>query len=143
VTDHPHPAPHRHSINFSLLAACLVGVPTLWGLRLVLNYFFDSYFCFPGGDARRPTLPGGLGWVWPTILAIDVLTILFAVGAIVVSYRNWSRTREEYASPHAPLIEIGEGRTRFLSLWGLMIGVGFLIAVLFDFLALWIVPVCG
>ncbi len=139
MTDRPHPAPHRHAVSFALLVLALVATPCLWGVRLVTNYALDSHFCFPG-DARRNAVPG---WVWPTLLGIDVLVLLLAVAATLISYRNYQATRTELAAPCAPLIEIGEGRTRFLALWGLMIGVGFVVAMLFDLVALWVVPACG
>ncbi len=139
MTDQAHPAPHRGHVSLALLALALFGTPSIWGLRLVLKYGIDSYFCFPG-ETRHNVLPG---WVWPSLLGIDLLTILVAAAAALISFRYWQLTREELAARRATLSEIGEGRTRFLSLWGLMIGVGFVIAVGFDLVGLWIVPVCG
>ena len=88
---------------------------------------------------RRNILPT---WAWPTLLGIDVATIAVAIVAILISYHYWRRARDE-AVAHAALIETGEGPTRFLALWGLLVGFGFLVAVLFDLIGLWIVPVCG
>jgi hypothetical protein len=138
MSERTHPAPHRHQVPLLVLGAALFAAPTIWGLRLVLNYALASYFCFPG-SVRYDAIPG---WTWPTLLGVDVLAIAVAVIAAVVSWRNWQRTREE-AAAGGPLIEIGEGRTRFLSLWGLMVGIGFAVAGVFDLLALWIVPVCA
>jgi len=139
MTDRAHPAPQRHQVGLLILGAALVATPAIWGLRLVLNFALASYFCFPG-SIRQYALPR---WTWPTLLGVDVLAIAVAVLAAVVSWRNWQRTADERAVPGAPLIEIGEGRTRFLALWGLMTGIGFAVAGAFDLVTLWIVPVCA
>jgi hypothetical protein len=139
MTDRTHPAPQRHHVGLVVLLAALFATPTIWGLRLVLNFALASYFCFPG-TIRHYALPG---WTWPTLLGVDLLAIAVAVLAAVVSWRNWQRTADEAEVSGAPLVEIGEGRTRFLSLWGLMTGVGFAVAGGFDLLALWVVPVCA
>jgi hypothetical protein len=139
MTNHAHPAPHRHRFGVALFVTALIGVPSIWGLRLVANYAIDSYFCFPG-ETRHNILPP---WAWPTLLGIDLLAAAAAIAAAVLCYRNWQRTRDELTTPRGPFIEIGEGRTRFLAFWGLMIGIGFGVAVGFDLVTLWIVPVCG
>lgn len=131
-------AANRDRPSLALLAAALFAVPCLWALRLVVNYGIDSHFCFPS-EVRRNILPA---WAWPTLLGIDVATIAVAIVAILISYHYWRRARDE-AVAHAASIETGEGPTRFLALWGLLVGYGFLVAVLFDLVGLWIVPVCG
>ena len=138
MTDRAHSAPQRHHVGLLILGAALVATPAIWGLRLVLNFALASYFCFPG-SIRHYALPG---WTWPALLGVDALAIAVAVVAAVVSWRNWQRTRDE-AAAGGPLIEIGEGRTRFLAWWGLMTGIGFAVAGAFDLVTLWIVPVCA
>ncbi len=139
MSEQAHPAPHRDRVGLGLLALVLIAVPCLWGLRLVVNYAIDSYFCFPDA-VRHNILPG---WAWPLLLALDLVCIAAAAAGVFISYRNWQITREEAAASGAPLVEIGEGRTRFLALWGLLIGIGFLVAMGFDLVGLWIVPACG
>jgi hypothetical protein len=139
MSDHAPAAPRRHEVGLLVLLAALVAAPTIWGLRLVLNFALASYFCFPG-SIRHYALPG---WTWPTLLGVDALALAVAVLAALASWRNWQASRDEAAAAGAPLIELGEGRTRFLALWGLMTGVGFAVAIGFDLVALWIVPVCA
>ncbi len=142
VTGEAHPAPHRHRVGTTLLVAGLFAVPLVWGIRLAANFAIASHFCFPG-DVRLYALPPSLGWVWPTMIGINVLSILIAVAVGLVSYRNWRLTADEHAGRRSGLIEIGEGRTRFLSAWGLLIAALFVLVAAFDLVALCIVPVCG
>lgn len=142
MSEQAHPAPRRHDVNLTLLTLALVATPSLWGLRLIVNFALDSHFCYPA-DARQFSLAGPAAWVWPTLLAVDLLALVFAAAAAAISYLYWRASRDELASGRAPLIEIGEGRTRFLALWGLMVGVGFVVATVFDLFTLWIVPPCA
>jgi hypothetical protein len=142
ITRAAHPAPHRHRISIRPLLLGLFGVPFLWGIRLVANYALANQFCFHGA-ARRYELPDTLGWIWPTMVAVDMLTILAGLATALVSYRNWRITAEERAAPNSLLIEIGEGRTRFLSLWGLLVSSLFILAAIFDLIALYVIPVCA
>lgn len=137
-----HPAPHRHLIRIGPLLLGLFGVPFLWGIRLVANYAIASQFCFEGA-VRRYTLPDTLGWIWWMMVAIDLLTIIAGVATALVSYRNWRLTAEENATPNSALIETGEGRTRFLSLWGILVASLFILAALVDLVALCVIPVCA
>jgi hypothetical protein len=59
-----------------------------------------------------------------------------------VSWNNWNRTHAEHPGPTSHLLEVGEGRTRFISVVGMMAGLGFFAAILFDTVALFLVPPC-
>ncbi len=139
MSEHAHPAPHRRRISSALLAFALLATPAAWGVRLVANYAIDSHFCFPG-DQPGIVLPS---WAWPTLLGLDLVAIVVAIAAAIIAFGSWRQSRHETNVAHGPLIEIGEGRTRFLSLWALMIGLGFVVAVGFDLVALWMIPPCG
>src|SRR5689334_13657914 len=47
MSEHAHPAPHRHRVSTALLAFALWATPAVWGMRLVANYAINSHFCFP------------------------------------------------------------------------------------------------
>jgi hypothetical protein len=40
------------------------------------------------------------------------------------------------------MVDIGEGRTRFLALWGMLTSGGLFLVVLLDFIALFVLPLC-
>lgn len=142
VTGAAHPAPHRRRINLRLLLLGLFGVPLIWSVRLVANFAVASHFCYPI-TFRQYALPDTLGWVWPTMVGTDVLTIVVGLATAFISYRNWRITADESAGPRSLLIEIGEGRTRFLSLWGMLVAALFIVSSIFDLIALCIIPVCA
>lgn len=136
-----HPAPHRRRAGLLALAFGVAGGPLAWGVHLVVNYGIASHACFPGAVPRSQP-PSGVGGLWWLLLSIDLIAIAVAAAAALVSYRSWRATRRELAGRARDLVEIGEGRTRFLALWGLLTGVGFLLAVVFDGVALWVLPLC-
>ena len=82
-------------------------------------------------------------WGWSLLVAIDLITMVIAVLGAITAYRNWRLSHDEASRSFGGLVEIGEGRTSFLSLWGILTSAGFFVAVAFDFIGLWIVPLCG
>jgi hypothetical protein len=138
---HAHPAPHRGRVD---LLASLYGIaagPLAWGAHLLVNYGVTSHACFPGA-APRSTPPPGAGALWSLLLAIDLIAMAIAASAALVSYRAWRASRREVSGHAGELIEVGEGRTRFLALWGMITGGGFLIVIAFDLVGLLVLPLC-
>ena len=60
----------------------------------------------------------------------------------MIAYRDWQGTRMEKPGAVGQVLEIADGRARFLSLSGIILSLGFAVAVLFDLVTLFIVPVC-
>jgi hypothetical protein len=140
IDDQAHPAPHRDRVRLIELVAALVGPPLAWSLHLVANYGFASRACFPDG---APLVVPSFGRLWLVLIAIDVASLIICAAAAAIAYRNWARSAEELAETESAMVETGEGRTRFLAVWGFLVGIGFFVAVVFDFVGLWIVPICG
>jgi len=134
-----HPAPHRHragpALGFALLAA-----PLAWLAQTSANYGLSSHACYPAAEPLHAMIAN---WQWPAVLAVNLTAIAFAALSGAIAFRTWRRTREEAAGDLCKLVEAGEGRTRFLSLWGTLTGTGFAIALLFSLIALMGVPPCG
>lgn len=135
-----HPAPHRHRARNATLLACLAAGPVVWLIQMSINYGISSHGCYPAAEplARLPS-----GAVWTVIIAITIVAIMISLAAALLSYRNWRMTRAEAGGDTPETIEAGEGRTRFLSLWGAFAGTGFAVALLFNLIGILGVPPCG
>ena len=86
--------------------------------------------------------PDGVGSPLPCFV-VDALALLVAVAAAVVAFRAFSITKEEREGDHHHLIEVGEGRSRFLALCGLVTAGGFILVMVFNTLSLILVPLCA
>lgn len=136
-----HPSPHRGNVSASLLFLGLFAGPVGWGVQLVANYSIASHACYPGD---RPLigvpLPGHS--IWIVVFIINIVAACLALAGAALSYQHWRATRAEHAGSALNAVEVGEGRSRFLALWGVMTGSGFFLAILFNTLALFMVPQC-
>jgi hypothetical protein len=136
-----HPAPHRDRVGLGTLAFITLGPPLAWGTRLVVNYGSSSYACYPASEPLNQPL-ASLHWVWALLIGLDLVGMALCLAALAVAYRTWRVTKHELQETGPPLIEIGDGRTRFFAIWGILIGIGFFVAILFDFVGLWVIPLC-
>lgn len=136
-----HPAPHRHKARVPLLLFGLFGGAAAFAFQLIFNFALASYSCYPRVAPRTHPVPGW-GGLWSWLLAINLGAITIALIAAVVAWRNWQATRTEHPGHAGHLVEIGEGRTRFLSMVGMVFSLLFVAGVIFDLIALIIVPQC-
>jgi hypothetical protein len=136
-----HPAPHRRRIGLTSLLLCLAAPPIAWTAHLSANFVFADRLCFPGAVAR---VAAGILDRSPIVdYGPSAGALLICLIAAVTAYLNWRRTRGEKAGSHQTLIDVGEGRARFMALCGLFVGVGFAIATVFDSLSLFMARTCG
>lgn len=127
-----HPSPHRDKVNVWWLLAGLAAGPAAWILQLVIDYGLASHACFPRETPYLGGLPApGAGEpVW--LVGVNLACLCLAVGGTLVSHRNWRRTRAEKHGGAAAVLDVGEGRTRFLATCGILAGAAFALAILFD-----------
>lgn len=140
-TDIVHPSPHRERVGLVGLFFGLLAGPVAWGLQELLSYGLASHACFPSDMPLGEAL-AGWGELKTYLIVIDVLAILLSLAGIAVSFMNWRTSREEASGSSGELVEAGEGRTRFLSLWGVLAGGGFLVGIVFNTIAFAMVPLC-
>jgi hypothetical protein len=117
------------------------GAGTAWIVQLIVDYALAAHRCYP---ADMPVISTGVpgGWSYPVLLALNLFAILTAVAATFVAYRIWHRTKDEHGGSTHHLLTAGEGRTRFLAMCGQLAGLGFLVAILFDTVAIYMMPRC-
>ncbi len=138
-----HPVPARHKIDIGLLAFGLIGAPVIWGVHFLANVTIASRAC-----ASTEMSPSAS--THAALLAIDAVAALVALAALYVSTQAWrstrhegSDTREQGTTPEQHAAEVGEGRTRFIALGGIMMSTVFFVAILSDTFAAIVVTACG
>ena len=82
-------------------------------------------------------------WTWLAMVLSTAAALAIALFALLVSWRVFRRTKEEASGGAAQLIELGAGRTRFLALWGVLLGIGFALATAITALAFFTLPRCA
>lgn len=137
-----HPAPHRKAVKGVVIAFAILAGPTAWALQLLANYGFASLVCFPAREPHMDLPPRWNGLPLGLLIA-TLVALAVSVVAGVLGYRGWRRTQAEAGGGYRHLIEVGEGRTRFLASWGLWIGALFSVALLFDVVGILLVTSCG
>jgi hypothetical protein len=144
-TDAPlsaHPAPKRRAKRLRESFFALFGGPIAWFVQLNLGYGLASQPCFRDGE--RTLAPRWFpDWTWAAMIALMILACAIALLAALVSWRAYARTEEEAAGDHRHVLEVGSGRTRFLALWGVVLGAGAAFATLLTAVAFFVLPRCA
>jgi len=138
---HHHPSPHRDRVSDAALLLALALGPASWAATLMLGYAAASHACYPA-DTPVATLPPGWNDLRGALVALDIACLGAALLGVGIAHRAWRATRAEKAgSPHA-LLDVGEGRSRFLALCGVLAGLGFALAIIFNIAVAAGVPAC-
>lgn len=136
-----HPAPRRDQLSPLMASLLLYTPPLAWLVQLTLGEMLTSWPCFPGPDRLATPLDG---YDWTRVASI-VLLFGAAIAAWTAGFASWrvyQSVRGEREGGHDSLLEIGHGRTRFVALWGIYLGVGFGIATLATLAGFIMVPRC-
>ena len=123
-----HPAPLRHRVPLWALWFGLAGAPAAWGAQLLTSYALSAHNCYP----RLVPLAvpeGGSRQLGLFLLAIFATAIAASVFALVTSIRSWRVTLDESSGDGHVALDVGDGRTQFMALGGILISSLFLIAV--------------
>jgi hypothetical protein len=140
-TSQLHPAPHRDKVSMFLLLLGLMAAPLMWAGHLYLSYAFAAESCFPGDAPLKYAVEGAAAV--RTILAVfDAVALTVAVVAGLIAFRSWRTTRHEAEQADQHAVEVGEGRTRFMAVWGMLSSGLFFGALLFATIASLAVPIC-
>jgi hypothetical protein len=142
MTAPSHPSPHRDRVSLVALWFGMLGAGAVWVAQLVANYMIVTTRCYGGSTPVMRAFPPGAG-LRPLLLAVNLLALVVALLAMATAYRTWRLTREEHPGEAGHAMEVGEGRTRFMGLVGIYTSGGFVLAVLFDTVTLFVVPLCG
>lgn len=139
-----HAAPQRGLVGLPLLTFGLFGAPAAWALQLISNYALMAHFCYP---LQTPRASPSFGGVRLVAIVISAALLCVGVAALLVALRSWSAVRHEHAvrrtTEHHETAEVGEGRTRFLAMAGLLVSGIFVYGILMAGAPLIAMPVCA
>jgi hypothetical protein len=135
-----HPAPARHRVSGWALAFALLAAPFVWSEHLLVNSALASSAC-TGADIFFGLVTAESAEVLMLISGLIALAVAAAGG--YVAYSAWVATSGDDEASHHHVLEVGEGRTRFLALVGMVFSGGFFAASVFDVIALFMVPLCA
>ena len=112
----------------------LFGAPAAWVAQLLLSEPFAAYACYP----RQEPLPAPVFTGLPTILtAISAVCFAFALLSGMAAWVSWRKANQGGA--YKP----GQDRNRFLAKLGMLSSFIFIVAVIFNFFAVLLVPPCS
>jgi hypothetical protein len=134
-----HAAPARHEVSKLSLWFGLLAAPAAWLLDQILDYAAASHICAgKTAESAVQLVRASAPWfIWCT-----GVSFLIALVSCWVAYRNWSRTRTERSGSGHHLLELGEGRMRFLAMCGLLTSTSFSVAFLFTAAYMVVAPLC-
>jgi len=128
-----HPAPARDLVSLGALWFGLAGAPAAWSFQLTIQYALAAHACYPHRTPHATPLGHSLA---PVITITTVLAVVIAIAAYGTALHAWRVTRDEVTpSSHAALLEVGEGRTRFMAYAGMLASLLFLFGIVLNAIA--------
>lgn len=134
-----HPSPQSHRVSFAALIFGMIAAPVFWLGQMMLTYGVSAVTCY--GSDHPTTIASGAA-LRSAFIVFDAIAIIAAIAGGIVSYMSWRRVRNEKEGGQGQALEIGDGRARFMALWGIMSSLWFLGAILFSTIASVTVPLC-
>jgi len=137
-----HPSPHRDRVRVEALLLALAAGPAAWIFQLSVNFGVAAAICQPGGVPRATPPAAGWGPENVFLICVNLACLALAVAGGFVALAAWRRSAQEKSGGAGNLIEVGEGRTRFMAACAMMAAAGFAVAILFDTAWPFFVPSC-
>ena len=135
-----HPSPHRQRVGALAMWFCILGAPAAWSLQQLVNAPLFAHGCYPKDvPLAEPIWTNARG----VALGIEAVAIVVCILAGLMAWRNWRRTRAEKEGSGHHLMESGDGRSRFMSMVGLICSALFLLATIFATGVLYMVQPCN
>jgi hypothetical protein len=139
MSDTANPAPQEDRVGFWPLMFGACAAPIAWLGQVMLGYGVTAYACYPADHPLNRT-PAPL---FMALIVFDAAALAICIAAGVVSWWAWRRTRNEKEGGHRRALHTGEGRARFMALWGIMSSLWFFGAIIFNVIASVTVPPCA
>lgn len=137
--DVSHPAPERGQVSRWRLLVALLLAPLVWALQILASYGLTSLACFPRYAPLEGTQVPGMSAI---VLVGSLVALALAGVALWAALTAWRRTRGEGSGGRDGAADVGEGRTRFLALCGLIVSALFSAAIVWEAIVAIFLPHC-
>lgn len=137
------PAPDRERVSRRALYTGLFLAPLAWFVQLVVGFELSGRVCFTPAmpDNSPATVPV---WFDIVLAATNILALVTACVALLVAIRCLRHTGTRQHPPGSGgMMHVGQGRSRFLAVFGLTTSLLFLAAIAFNTASLYLVPLCA
>lgn len=117
-----------------VLLIAVLGSAVAWALHFAASYAVVGYACASGWRGVRPT-----------VVAISLVALAAALGSGWTAWRRWRISRAvDQPADDTWDARLGErtARVSFLMVVGLASAILFLLGIVFDAFAVWMVPLC-
>ena len=118
----------------------LFGAPAAWSVQLLVNYALVAHACFPKSE---PLASPALGGLHAIVLGASFGALAIALAAEATAWRSWRASRHENHGGHGVLLEVGEGRTVFMALGGVLVSGVFLLGIVMNVIPILLASPCG
>jgi hypothetical protein len=130
-------APEARSASFLVLLFGCIAAPVFWTGQLMLGFGVSAHACYPGD---HPILLDRTGPLFTAMIVFDAVALVACAAGAAVSWSAWRKVRQTGGQSHT--LHTGEGRSRFLAMWGMLSSAWFFLAILFNIIASVMVPSC-
>ena len=129
-----HPSPHRLRVGLFPLVISLLGAPGAWIIQMLGSEVLAGNGCIHQGFAARHLMM--------CLYALSITCFFIGTFSCITAWVSWLKAKHELEGESKHVMNIGEGRTRFLVLLGVFSSLIFIIAILFTGSALVLVAPC-
>ncbi|MDQ2802158.1 MAG: hypothetical protein M3Y41_05535 [Pseudomonadota bacterium] len=134
-----HPSPDRDKVPVPLLLAGLAIPPAAWTLEMLVGYGVSSNAC---PLTSHPVAQPGFSGEAALLIGLQLVCLLAAIASGLMSWRHWQRVRREKNDSEHSHLTLGEGRTRFVALAGMLTAGTFALAIVFNLMEPILIPLC-
>lgn len=135
-----HPAPRRRRASPGALWFGLFGAPFAWSVQELVNTPVVGHACFPRSEPlHAPAFAAASG----VAVGVSAATAVVALAALLAALHVWRSVRRGHEREAWALLEVGEGRTRFMALSGILLGAVFLLGIVMHSIPIFLLPPCG
>ncbi len=124
-----HPAPARGKVPGWQILIALGGAAALWLGQLFYGTAVAGMVCLDRSGAAEGVPPD---WADASLALVNLGALALSVIALLLGIRNLRRTGRENEDKSHGVMDAGEGRTRFLSVWSIWASVLFIVAIAFN-----------